>query len=445
MMRYRGTWQVHLGERSLAASGRQLKALGLVGLVSLTALSGALHLARSAESTPLAPAETAAATAPAPQASRPMKAAPIMEVDPATVGLSPDRLGDAVAAVRREIRRGAFPGAALAIGRGSEIALLKGIGGVTWNGPDVSPDSTVYDLASLTKVVATTTAVMLLVEDGKMSLDAPVQRYLPEFSGGAKSLVTVRMLLTHTSGLPAGVGVDGLTPTQALMKIYRTPLINQPGEAVVYSDLSMIVLFEAAQRAAGETVPQLLQRRVFGPLGMTSTFYTPGEGNCPRCAPTLILNDGRPFRGGVNDPTARQLGGVTGNAGLFSTAADLSRFAAMLASGGELNGVRILKPETIRLFTQRQPGAKNRALGWETPDPKGVGAAGLRISPDAFGHTGYTGTSLWVDPDRHTWTVLLTNRTFDPRASNEIQSLRRLVHDDVALAAVDRYRPKLAQ
>ncbi|HET7320916.1 MAG TPA: serine hydrolase, partial [Longimicrobiaceae bacterium] len=135
------------------------------------------------------------------------------------------------------------------------------------------------------------------------------------------------------------------------------------------------------------------------------------------------------------DPTARQLGGVTGNAGLFSSASDLTRFAAMLANGGELHGVRVLEAATVREFTRRQPHAKNRALGWETPNPDGTGAAGLKISPRAFGHTGYTGTSLWVDPDQHTWTILLTNRTFDPRASNRMQKLRRQVHDDVAMSA----------
>jgi len=140
-------------------------------------------------------------------------------------------------------------------------------------------------------------------------------------------------------------------------------------------------------------------------------------------------------RGLVHDPIARTLGGVAGNAGLFSTAPDLARFAAMLASGGELDGVRVLREETIRAFTRRQPGADTRALGWDTPERDGSGAAGRRISPRAFGHTGFTGTSLWVDPDRGTWTVLLTNRTFEPRAANRIQSLRRAVHDEVALSA----------
>ncbi|HET8656910.1 MAG TPA: serine hydrolase domain-containing protein, partial [Longimicrobiaceae bacterium] len=299
----------------------------------------------------------------------------------------------------------------------------------------VDPDRTMYDLASLTKVVATTTAVMLLVEDGKMSLDAPVSLYLPEFSGGAKDRVTIRQLLTHTSGLPAGVELWG-TPDEALYRAITTPLVREPGTRVEYSDIGFVVLFAAAQRAAGEPLPELLRRRVWAPLGMNSTMYAPGP-DCTRCAPTLTRSDGSFYRGEVHDPIAHALGGVAGNAGLFSTAHDLARFAEMLAGGGELDGVRVLQRATVQKFTHRQPGAGTRALGWDTPDPRGYGAAGLKISPNAFGHTGYTGTSLWVDPDRNTWTVLLANRTFAPRASNEIQSVRRRVHGWVADAADD--------
>lgn len=444
-MRDRKLSNVRLDEASLAMCRRQLKALALVGLLGLTGVTGALRGARRAESTPtvLRPASVRAADAAPIERAEPIKVAPLVEVDPTVAGLDPSRLDGALAAVRREVQREAFPGAALAIGRGPDLVLLQGVGRVSWNGPAVDPANTVYDLASLTKVVGTTTAIMLLVEDGKLDLDAPVQRYLPEFSGDAKALVTIRHLLSHTSGLPAGTWLEGLSREEALRKIMHIKLVEQPGEVAVYSDVGMVILFEAAQRAAGEPIPQLLERRVFGPLGMRSTRYTPGEGRCPECAPTLIKESGEAYRGGVHDPIARKLGGVTGNAGLFSTAADMARFAAMLANGGELNGVRIVREETIREFARRQSGAKNRALGWETPESDGSGAGGQRISPRAFGHTGYTGTSLWVDPDRGTWTILLTNRTFDPRASSRIQSLRRRVNDDVALSALE-YRPRLA-
>lgn len=416
---------------SLALDGRQMGALVLTALVSVAGIGRGTKGA-SAEGAAMKLMDFTAVTSLRPVAPRaPIRVARIEEVDPTTAGLDPLRLDDAVAAVRLEIGRGAFPGGALAVGRGSRLVLLQGMGTRSWGGESVDATRTVYDLASLTKVVATTTAVMLLVEDGRMELDAPVQRYLPEFSGGAKAIVTVRQLLTHTSGLPAWLDVDGLSRDAALEKIVHAPLKSQPGEKVEYSDLGFVVLFEAAGRAAGEPVPALLARRVFAPLGMHDTSFAPGDG-CARCAPTLLKSDGTAYQGSVHDPIARALGGVAGNAGLFSTAADLSRFAAMLANGGELDGVRILNEETVRKFTTRQSGTGTRALGWDTPEADGTGAAGRRISPDAFGHTGFTGTSLWVDPERGTWTVLLTNRTYEPRASNHIMALRRTVHDEVA-------------
>lgn len=336
--------------------------------------------------------------------------------------------------VAAEVERGAFPGAALAVGQGERLALIEGIGSKEWDGRPVDPERTVYDIASLTKVVGTTTAVMLLVEDDKLELDAPVSRYLPEFTGEGKDAVTVRHLLAHTSGLPAGAVPRGDSPDEVLRNLLRTPLRAAPGEKMVYSDIGFVVLWTAAQRAAGESLPQLLERRVYAPLGMASTGFNPGEG-CDRCTPTGRRPDGTPVRGVVHDPIARKLGGVSGNAGLFSTAGDLSRMAAMFASGGTLQGVRVLDEETIRTFAARQAGARERALGWETPRADGTGPVGRSLSEAAFGHTGFTGTSFWVDPDRGTWTVLLANRTFDSRASNRIQALRRSVHASVTEAA----------
>ena len=357
--------------------------------------------------------------------------------DPLAAGFRAGDLQLAEAAVQAEIRRGGFPGAALAIGRWNRTVVEQGIGRLDWSPSAlaVDPDNTVYDLASLTKVVATTSAVMLLVEDGKLDLDAPVQRYLPEFDGGMKNLVSIRNLLTHTSGLPAGTELRG-TPAEALQRAIRTPLVRTPGVAVEYSDVGFVVLFAVAERAAGEPLFRLLDRRIFGPLGMLSTTFVPGSA-CARCAPTQMRRDGTLYQGLVHDPIAQALGGVAGNAGLFSTVHDLGRFAAMLAGGGELDGVRVLKAQTVHQFMLRQPGAGTRALGWDTPAPGGTGAAGVKISPRAFGHTGFTGTSLWVDPDRGTWVVFLANRTFRPQASNHIQAVRRTIHDWVALAADD--------
>jgi CubicO group peptidase (beta-lactamase class C family) len=352
---------------------------------------------------------------------------------PRSVGLSLSALVRAEAAVIEEARRGGFPGAALAVGRRDQIVLEQGIGWTGW-GPDdgeVDPERTVYDIASLTKVVATTTAVMLLVEDGKMALDAPVSDYLPEFSGAGRERVTVRHLLTHTSGLPAWAEIWGPTPEAALARALRTPLQHAPGERVEYSDVGFVVLFAAAERAAKEPVFRLVDRRVFGPLKMRFTTYAAGAG-CGVCASTARTR-GDAFQGKVHDPIARQLGGVAGNAGLFSTVHDLARFAAMMANEGELEGVRVLRAETIRDFTRRQAGT--RALGWDTRAPGGAGAGGVRVSPRSFGHTGYTGTSIWIDPERGTWAVLLANRTYEGEGRNRMQALRRAVNDHVAEAA----------
>ncbi|MEW5929134.1 MAG: serine hydrolase domain-containing protein [Gemmatimonadota bacterium] len=380
--------------------------------VPLAVLAAAAGAGRGAAPRPAAPADTVrppAAVAPPPAAPA---LPPPMTLMPAT--LDAGALRRAESAVRAQVARGAFPGAALAVGRGGRTVLERGIGRLAPGEAEVDPARTVYDLASLTKVVATTTAAMLLVEDGRLELDAPVSRYLPEFRGGSKGRVTVRHLLAHTSGLPAGSG------GRSLARVVATPLQSAPGTRVVYSDVNMVVLFAAVERAAGEPLPGLLRRRVWEPLGMASTGFSPGAG-CRACAPT---GRSRAFRGLVHDPIARRLGGVAGNAGLFSTAHDLGRFAAMLAGGGTLDGVRVLKPETVREFTRRQPGARTRALGWDTRGP-------------AFQHTGFTGTSLWVDPERGVWTVLLTNRTYASSRRNPLPALRRVVHRWVGSAAAD--------
>ena len=343
----------------------------------------------------------------------------------ATAGLRLENLVRAESEVVAEVSRGAFPGAALAIGRRDQVVVERGIGRTGWGVHEdaVDPDRTVYDLASLTKVVATTTAVMLLVEDGRMSLDDPVGRYLPSWGYGRKGQATIRHLLTHTAGLPAGASVWAPNPEAVLARAIEVPLMAAPGERVEYSDIGAVVLWAAAEEAAGEPLPRLLERRVYSPLGMRSTTFVPG-GGCSRCAPTSRDNGTGLNRGRVHDPIARQLGGVAGNAGLFSTAHDLARFAAMLANGGELGGVRIFRASTVHTFSQRQLGAKTRALGWDTSTP----------DQGSYGHTGFTGTSIWIDTARGSWSVLLANRVYEPRAENRIQVLRRSVRRWVTLA-----------
>jgi CubicO group peptidase (beta-lactamase class C family) len=399
----------------------------LTAMLSLAASLGVATVAANAAS-PDSPRVGAPGAAAGRNASHALTA-------PATVGMSSLALIRAEEAVQSDLDRGAYPGAALAIGRYGRTVLEVGFGvtGRGWGSEQVDPDRTVYDLASLSKVVGTTTAVMLLYEDGLIRLDDPVSSYLPEFSGGGKERVTIRDLLAHTSGLPAGVDLPrDVPPEEALLRALRAPLVHTPGMRVEYSDIGFVVLYAAAERAAGEPLYRLLDRRVFGPLGMQSTAYAYGAG-CQRCAGTSrSLGEG--YRGRVHDPIARRLGGVAGNAGLFSTVHDLARFAAMMANGGELEGVRVLRPSTVRTFTMRQPGSGTRALGWDTPGRPDTGMTGRRASAGSFGHTGYTGTSLWIDPERGTWVVLLANRTYDSEENNRMQALRRTLHDRVAEA-----------
>jgi CubicO group peptidase (beta-lactamase class C family) len=340
--------------------------------------------------------------------------------------LSPAALDSAEGRVRAELERRAFPGAALAVGIGARTERLAGMGRVGWreSAAPVSPDSTLYDLASVTKPVATATAVLLLAQDGVIRLDDPVRRHLPQFEGRFKDRVTWRQLLTHTSGLPAGAAIRGDAPRERVRRILRTRIDEAPGTQVEYTDLGYVVLWEAAQRAAGEPLPRFLERRVWRPLGMTRTGFLPGQ-DCTACAPTLRLSTGEPFRGRPNDLLARRLGGVTGNAGLFSTAHDLGRFAAMLAGGGELDGVRVLAPETVREMLRQQPGAGRRTLGFVALCPREPHSEEKPCArPLAVGHNGWTGTSLWIEPERRAWTVLLTNRSYDVRATARMAELR---------------------
>ncbi|MEW5917091.1 MAG: serine hydrolase, partial [Gemmatimonadota bacterium] len=295
--------------------------------------------------------------------------------------------------MRRGLEAGGFPGAAVIVGRGGYSVFQKGYGKVDWRSgsPAVTADRTIYDLASLTKVVATTTAAMILFDEGKLELDAPVSRYLPGFSGGDKDRVTMRHLLTHRSGLPAGRELWRLASTQsgARWAVVATPLVCSPGSCFIYSDLGADVLGWAIEAIAGEPLDAFVQQRVFGPLGMTDTFFNPADSLDHRIAPTEIAPPrGYPIRGEVHDENAFVLGGVAGHAGLFSTAADLSVFAQMLLNGGEYNGARIVSDSTVALFTRRAAGPGNwsgssRALGWDTAD--GDGSSGIYLTPRAYG------------------------------------------------------------
>jgi CubicO group peptidase (beta-lactamase class C family) len=367
---------------------------------------------------------------------------------PAEVNMSVDRLRAIDRVVRRGLDAGGFPGAAVVVGRDGYAVYQKGFGRVDWRAasPAVSAGRTIYDLASLTKVVATTTAAMILFDEGKLELDAPVARYLPGFSGGDKDRVTVRHLLTHRSGLPAGRELWRLasSPSGARWAVIATPLVCAPGSCFIYSDLGADVLGWVVEAISGETLDVFADRRVFEPLGMTDTFFNPADSISHRIAPTEIAPPrGYPLRGEVHDENAFVLGGVAGHAGLFSTAADLSVFAQMLLNGGEYGGARIVSDSSVELFTRRVAGPGNwsgssRALGWDTAD--GDGSSGIYLTSGAYGHTGFTGTSMWVDPERNLFVILLTNRVHAARAKRPgrvIADVRADLSDAAAFAVTD--------
>ncbi|MDQ3518161.1 MAG: serine hydrolase [Gemmatimonadota bacterium] len=359
---------------------------------------------------------------------------------PSAVGMSAARLASIDRVIRRGISAGGYPGAAVVVGRKGFAVWQKGFGRLDWTHPaEVSPGETVYDLASLTKVVGTTTAVMILYDEGRIQLDAPVNAYLPEFTGGWKDSVTVRQLLTHRSGLSASRNIWRMahTPAEARFQILTTPLACRPAACFIYSDIGAATLGIIVEQVSGIGLDEFLEARVFAPLGMKETGFRPDPSLRDRIAPTEVLPPrGYPLRGEVHDENAYAMGGVSGHAGLFSTAADISIFAQLMLNGGEYNGTRIISDSTVRLFTQRAVG--NRALGWASAD--GSGGSGRYLSNRAYGHTGFTGTSLWIDPDRDMFVLLLTNRVHVARArrpAKVISDVRADLADAAAIAVMD--------
>ncbi|HXV15607.1 MAG TPA: serine hydrolase, partial [Gemmatimonadaceae bacterium] len=338
---------------------------------------------------------------------------------PDAVGMSASRLESIDRVIQRGIKAGGYPGAAVVDGRKGAAVWQKGFGNLSWSEVSgaVDPDRTIYDIASLSKVIGTTTAVMVLYDEKKIDLDAPVFRYLPAFSGGMKDQVTVRELLTHRSGLPAGRDLWRIahSPQEARDLVLSTPLEYRPNSAYVYSDLGADVLGMIVEEISGQRLDQFLAQRVFGPLGMRDTEYRPADSLRYRIAPTEVTPPrGYPLRGEVHDENAYALGGIAGHAGLFSTAADLSIFAQMMLNGGSYDGVQIISDSTVALFTRRTAG--HRALGWDTAD--GDYGSGKYLTERAYGHTGFTGTSIWIDPDREMFVILLTNRVHEAKASH---------------------------
>jgi CubicO group peptidase (beta-lactamase class C family) len=328
---------------------------------------------------------------------------------PADAGMSADRLGLVDHVVQLGLGASGFPGAAVIVGHDGAVVWEKGYGFLDWQrGIAVDPRTTIYDLASVTKVVATSTAAMVLYDRGKLRLDDPVSRFLPEYRSGSKARVTVRDLLMHRSGLPAGRDLyrSAKDPSEARRLVLGTALDAEPGTHEEYSDLGADVLGFVIESVAHEPLDRFLERTVYRPLGMQSTGFRPASFLRSRTAPTEGAPPrGHAARGEVHDENAYALGGVAGHAGLFGTASDLAVFAQMMLDGGTYHGVRIVSDSTVARFTARTAGTM--ALGWETCD--GGGSCGQFLGPTAFGHTGYTGTSLWIDPERRLFVIVLTN------------------------------------
>jgi CubicO group peptidase (beta-lactamase class C family) len=328
---------------------------------------------------------------------------------------------------------GAAPGATLAVGRYSRLVHLKGYGRLDTAVASAPVDvNTIYDMASLTKVIATTTTAMILEEQGQLDLNRTIASYLPGFNAPDKAPITLRMALAHRGGLEAFAPLFRTFRgrEQYLEQINTRPLKGAPGDTTIYSDWEMILTQLVLETVTGMQLDQLAAERVFRPLGMTSTVFNPDSSLKPRIAPTEIdTTRGGLVWGRVHDENADAMGGVAGHAGLFYTVGDVAIFAQMLLNGGEYNGVRIVSPPTIARWTAPQVRGSSRALGWDTPSA--MSSAGRYFSPRSFGHTGFTGTSMWIDPTRDLFVILLTNRVNPTRENTKVFALRRAIADAV--------------
>ena len=359
-----------------------------------------------------------------------------------------DRFRIAFGLLEKAIAAHTFPACSIAVTFRGELVAHQALGRYTYDpaSPEVTT-ATIFDLASLTKVVATTTVAMILYERGLLDLEAPVAAIVPEFADGLcdrdededdelegndiRREVTVRMLLAHSSGLPAyeKLFLRAQTRAQLLHAAFRAPLKATPGAHAEYSDIGFIILGIVLERLADESLDTFCQREIFGPLGMTHTTFNPASTLKKSIPPTA---DDRTFRrriiqGEVQDENASILGGVAGHAGLFSAAEDLAIFAHAMLNAGH----PILRPETVAVFTQREPTPEgtSRALGWDTPSAPSQ--SGKYFSSRSFGHLGYTGTSLWLDAERQLSVTLLTNRTWPDCQNQAIKPLRPAFHDAV--------------
>ncbi len=335
------------------------------------------------------------------------------------------------------IKDSAFPGAVVLVSKDGEIQFQKAFGNYTYdkNSTEVTT-KTIYDLASLTKVIATTTAAMICYDGNLFSLDDKVCKYIPEFSSNNKENITIKNLLLHNTGLPAWKKFWGVydKPKDVLNDIYDSKLEYETGTKTVYSDLGIIVLGKIIEKVTGQSLDIFCKKEIFEPLGMNDTYYNPPDTLKYRIAPTEVDSYWRKrlIVGEVHDETASLLNGVSGHAGLFSTAEDIHKVLLTLLNKGNYKGKQLIKSTTVELFTSKNDDSP-RALGWDIKSPEGSSAGNL-FSEKSFGHTGFTGTSAWVDPLNKIIVIFLTNRVYPTRENNKIIKVRPALHNAVIMA-----------
>jgi uncharacterized protein YbbC (DUF1343 family) len=340
--------------------------------------------------------------------------------------LFPQKIAEIEGAISNSIASGQLPGAVLWLERqGDSHHAAYGLRAVAPSKESMTED-TIFDAASLTKVLATTPAILLLAERGKLQIDAAVTSVLPEFQGAGKERITLRHLLTHTSGLRPGLSLaePWTGYDTAIAKACAEPAQGPPGQAFRYSDINFILLGEIVRRVSGSALDVYADKHFYGPLDMSDTRFRPPDRLRSRVAPTEQTTNGV-LRGMVHDPTAQRMGGVAGHAGVFTTARDVARFARMLLGEGSLDGARVLAPQSVRAMTQVASPSEvpeRRGLGWDIDSPY-AGLRGRHFPIGSYGHTGWTGTSLWIDPFSRTFVILLSNRNH-PTEAGTVLSLR---------------------
>lgn len=360
--------------------------------------------------------------------------------DPAAVGMSVERLSKVDTVIREAIERGEAPGAVALIGHHGSVVYRKAFGHRALE-PVKEPmtEDTIFDAASLTKVIATATSVMILIEDGKLSFTDTVAGYIPDFAQNDKGKITVLHLLTHYSGLRPDLDLDEswVGYDTAIALACSEKLVALPGEKFIYSDINYFLLADIVQRVSGQTLSDFTRERIFDPLGMKDTGFHPNLSQIDRIAPTEP-RDRVMLRGTVHDPTAFRMGGAAGHAGLFTTADDLAMFAQMLLGQGAYNGVRILSPlGVLAMTTPQSPVGMTslRGIGFDIRTPFSSNRGDL-FPVGSFGHTGFTGTSLWIDPWTETFVIVFTSR-LHPEGKGNASPVRKRVASVVAASILE--------